>query len=238
MTDRPAAAAAEREAAEWIGLVDTWRSPPDIGVPPTEAATVVRFDPAEDLRRRMAAWGFQPGRLDLSDLSLFAAGLAKAEADAWRAQNEHIATQAYSERRFLLGDRLLHWAIPWLRAAESAVTVSALASQQTLLSLGERHRPAPLLADGEGVTAPGEDSYGPVEDSAPVGERLLSVWSGQVLDAAQRRLVTEPSRLADSYDEAAEHWLLAAQTYRGSARLWRDLGRRARRTAEELVSDR
>lgn len=185
----------------------------------------------------MRQWGYQPRDLRLSDIALFAAGLARAEAEAWELGNEHIATQAYSERRFLLGDRILHWAIPWLRAAESTKTVAALASQQLLLSLGEQHRPAPLLADGEGLTAPGEDSYGSIEITAPLRERLLSVWSGQVLAGALRNSVEAgelPGGLADSYGAATEHWQRMADSYPGSARLWRDLSLRAAQTAEEL----
>ena len=180
----------------------------------------------------MASWGFEPGDLTLSDVALFAAGLARAEGDAWRRDDEHIATRAYAERRFLLGDRILHWAVPWLRAAEQIDAVSALASQQVLLGLGEQHRPAPLLADGEGITAPGEDSYGPVEVDAPLPVRLESVWSGQVLAGADR--VADPSTLSGSFEAAAEHWSELAATYAGTARLWRDLSRRAARTAEEL----
>lgn len=232
MSEGPAVTAALREADEWIELVDTWREPPDIGVEPREAAVVRFFDPAADLTERMERWGFRPGRLDLSDVALFGAGLAKAESDAWRLDTEHIATQAYSERRFLLGDRLLHWAVPWLRAAEATEPVRALASQQILLGLGERHRPAPLLADGEGITAPGEDSYGPLDAPGSPAEALLSVWSGLVLAGTRRR--AEPDTLAGDYRAAARHWAQLADTYPGSARLWRDLGIRASRTATEL----
>ena len=186
----------------------------------------------------MSEWSYSPGNLSLSDLALFAAGLAKAEADAWELDNEHIATQAYAARRFLLGDRVLHWAIPWLRAVEDFEPIKALASQLTLLAFGELHRPAPLLADGEGITAPGEDSYGPVESDGVLTERLLSLWSGQVLGGARRSQVEQgdlPADLADSYHAAELHWQRMADSYPGSARLWRDLGVRAKRTAKELA---
>lgn len=238
MSYRPAVAAALREADQWIELVDTWRDPPDLGVTPSETAVVRFFDASDDLRRRMKQWGYPPGNLSLSDLSLFAAGLAKSEADAWRLDNEHIATQAYTARRFLLSDRILHWSIPWLRAAEQAEALPALASQQLLLGLGERHRPAPLLADGEGITVPGEDSYGPIDVEGEPADHLLSVWSGQVLVGPNRGAVANgrlPHDLAESYRETSEHWAHLAATYPGSARLWRDLSRRAARTARELA---
>ena len=184
----------------------------------------------------MDQWGFAAGDLGLSDVALFGAGLAKAEAEAWNLDNEHIATQAYSARRFLLGDRVLHWAIPWLRAAETFDPMAALLSQQLLLGLGERHRPAPLLADGEGITAPGEDSYGPLEVDEPLEERLRSVWSGQVLTGSLAHQLEQMGQLAASYEEASEHWKGLAETYPGSARLWRDLALRAERTADELTT--
>lgn len=187
----------------------------------------------------MGQWGFAPGDLGLSDIALFGAGLAKAEADAWEADNEHIATQAYSTRRFLLGDRLLHWAVPWLRAVEDFEPIKALAAQLTLLAFGELHRPAPLLADGEGITAPGEDSYGPLDVDEPLAERLQSVWSGQVLTGSKLRAVLAgepPADLHDSYHAAGLHWQRMADSYPGSARLWRDLSVRAERTAEELTA--
>lgn len=234
MNQPPAAASADSEADQWIELVDMWRHPTDLLVVPREADVVRFFDPADDLRARMDQWGYAPGDLTLSDLALFSAGLAKAEADAWRLGNEHIATQAYSARRFLLGDRILHWAIPWLRAAEAVDPVPALLTQQFLLGLGQRHRPAPLLADGEGITAPGEDSYGPVDIDEPLHERLRSVWSGQVLAGSLDLQLRNRVKLAATYAEAAADWRVLAETYPGSARLWRDLGRRAARTAEEL----
>ncbi len=237
MSDRPAAEAARNEATQWIELVDTWRRPPQIGVDPAEAAVVRFYDPTDDLHRRMAQWGYEPGDLSLSDLALFAAGLAKAEAEAWQLDNEHIATQAYAARRFLLGDRILHWAIPWLRAVEPVEPIRALAAQLSLLGMAESHRPAPLLVDGEGLTAPGEDSLGPVEVDAPLSERLLSVWSGQVLTLDLRQEVERghlPEGLADTYAAASVHWQDVAGSHPGSARLWRDLSRRAARTAEEL----
>ena len=66
-----------------------------------------------------------------------------------------------------------------------------------LLDLGDRLRPAPLLTGDEGVHPPGEDSFGP-----------LSLVLGVELGPSLR-------------------WSQLAAEHPGTARLWRDLSRRA-----------
>ncbi len=199
-----AAAAAESELERWELLIDgAWSI--------TEREVVVYFDPAPDLERRARAWKYELPAFGLSDLAVLGAALAQAEADAWYHDEGHIATRALEDRRFLLGDRLLHWAVPWL--AEQG-TDSALEAMATLLMLGEEHRPSPLLSGIEGIFAPGEDSYG------PVGRRPLdSIWCGAWIPKGADPL----QHLA----VARERWNHFVAAYPGSARLWNDLAARA-----------
>lgn len=204
-TANPAAAAARAEVERWRVVIEG-------GWSVTERAVVVYFDPAEDLERRARSWNHRLEGHGLSDLALFGAGLAAAEADAWEQDEPHVATRALEDRRFLLGDRLLHWAVPWLAEQPGDQSRRAMV---TLLELGEEHRPAPLLAGNEGLFAPGEDSYGPA-DRRP----LDSVWCGAVIppgvDAAQCRA------------RAQSRWEALCSAYPGSARFWHDLSLRCR----------
>ncbi len=72
--------------------------------------------------------------------------------------------------------------------------------REALLGLGERLRPAALLTGDEGIHPPGEDSFGPMD-------RALRVALGP-----------------------AERWDDLMASHPGTARLWRDLARRARRS--------
>jgi hypothetical protein len=240
----PAAAAAARaEASQWATVAE-WSPRPWQDVAPTEAAVVGYYDPAADLERRAAAWGHRLVRPDLVSLARFGAGLAMAEADAWHAEDAVVATRAYAERRFLLGDRVLHWAVPWLDAVGRCYPQwrnEAHARRDLLLDLGDRHRPAPDL--GLSLTAPGEDAFGP--RTVDGGDLLRSLWSGAVLlDATVASLGGTLSGdsvrrdLATLYEVAAVRWKALAETRPGSAVLWRDLGRRAQRTADDLAADR
>lgn len=69
--------------------------------------------------------------------------------------------------------------------------------RRELLEMGDRLRPAPLLTGDEGMHPPGEDSFGPLEVDLRVD-------------------LGEPQR-----------WAELADSHPGTARLWRDLGRRA-----------
>lgn len=202
-TASPAAGAARAEVGVWRVVIDG-------GWSITERDVVVYFDPAADLERRARSWGHQLEGHGLSDLALYGAGLAAAEADAWEQDEPHVATRALEDRRFLLGDRLLHWAVPWLAEQPGEQAARAMTA---LLDLGEEHRPAPLLSGDEGLFAPGEDSYGPTDRSP-----LDSLWCGAVIppgiDAAQHRA------------RARKRWEVLRSAYPGSARFWHDLSLR------------
>lgn len=226
-----------------------------IDVPPTEAAVVRLFDPQNDLARRASTWNYEIGTGDLSDLARFGAALARAEGEAWVSDRGHIATRAYEDRRFLLGDRILHWAVPWLdsiaRQYPAAAAVADTA-KATLLDLGEIHRPAPALSGTEGLVVPGFDGFGSLDEDAPFESIMLSVWGGTVLlDGYLADLFGQPvggRRLPDRWDSypgvlpaleatftaAAGRWDILAVSRPGSAQLWRDLANRARRTATKL----
>ena len=261
MPTRPeAAAAAAEEAQTWAAFVDEWTADrhPALwdDLPPTEAAVVRFYEPDEDLAHRARYWGYAFGERDLADLARFGAALAQAEAEAWARDEPHIATRAYADRRFLLGDRLLHWAVPWLDAAARCHPQEREAAEPArlaLLELGERLRPAPMMSEGqEGLFPPGEDSYGPLEPPAPLDEYLLSVWSGRVIMRATleslggveltgRSVPVEwlddslkRSLLQVTYEVLAPRWNTMAGEYPGSAQLWRDLARRAERTAASI----
>ncbi len=224
-------------------------------LPPVEAAVVRFHDPRDDLIRRATEWGHVPAPNQLGELALFAAGLARAESDAWAGDRPQTATRAVEARRFLVGDRLMHWVVPWLDAAGRCYPderETAHRARDVLLDLGERLRVAPSLAGAEGLTLPGEDSYGPRRYPAAAGEWPLSLWSGLVILRAtlgsmrnepleRRRL--ENGWLADPgfrrdlrtlYEVAAARWSSLAGRYPGTARLWSDLSARARRTAAAL----
>jgi hypothetical protein len=226
-------------------------------LPPTEAAVVRYYQPDADLERRARYWGYEFGERDLADLCRLGAALAKTEAEAWERDEPHIATRAYADRRFLLGDRLLHWAVPWLEAASRCHPPERAAAEParlSLLELGDRLRPAPVLTDGtEGLFAPGEDSYGPLAPPAPLGDFLLSVWSGRVVMKAtleslgatklEERAVpvdwmADPAKrtfMRVMYEVAGPRWKRIAAEHPGSARLWLDLAERAEETSRSLA---
>ncbi|MBT8191926.1 MAG: hypothetical protein KJP22_00850, partial [Acidimicrobiia bacterium] len=101
----------------------------------------------------------------------------------------------------------------------------------------------------EGLFAPGEDGYGPIEPPAPLPDFMLSVWSGRVVMKATLDSlgsgslpdrVVPPEWLDDPemsgllrvmYEVAAPRWERIATEHPGSARLWLDLAERARQTA-------
>lgn len=265
MPTRPstAATAARAEAAQWASVAAEWVSDrhPDLwaDLPPTEQHVVRYYQPGADLAGRAGRWGYELTSGDLSDICRFGAALAATEAGAWEDDDPSIATRAYEDRRHLLGDRLLHWAIPWFDAAGRChpdEREPAEASERTLLEIGDRLRPAPALSTGlEGLFVPGEDSYGPLERPAPLPDFVLSVWSGRVVMQATleslageplgRRAVpadwpTDPDKaplLATTFAVTSPRWRRLAATHPGSARLWLDLAARAEMTAALLVED-
>jgi hypothetical protein len=245
-----AVTAARVEAEQWIELARRWRRETWDDVVPSELAVVGFFDPGSDLDRRARQWGHQFTGRELADLAAFSAGLAAAEADGWETGDHPLATRTYTARRMLLGDRLLHWAVPWLDAMGRCYPQrreAAFESRDVLLAFGDRLRPTPVLTGSEGLVPPGEDSFGPTGVDADLDRYLRSVWSGVVvLDATVRSLTAgqgrgdllgDPGRerdLATLYDVAAARWRGFIPRHPGSARLWADLADRAERTAGAL----
>lgn len=230
VTSTSAAEAATAEAEIWAGLIDTEPEGWD-DVAPTELATVGLFDPAEDLTARAARWSHELPDHRLGSLAAFGAGLAVAEAEAWEQDEPHIATRANEDRRFLLSDRLIHWAVPWLHAVAAAdddTREIMLAHREALLELGDDHRVAPALAGTEGTVPPGHDAFGPLDPPGALG----TVPAGMVLlgNAAG----TPTGRLADLHEAAASEWRGLAWLHPGSEQLWTDLAARADATSSLL----
>jgi hypothetical protein len=250
------ASAAQQESARWVGLAIRWRRSIQDELPPTEAAVVRFHDPREDLQKRADRWGYDLGSGDLSDLARFAAALAQAEARAWIDDEAHIATRALEDRKFLVGDRILHWAVPYLDAIGRCYPErreGAHADRDTLLAIGESMRPAPALVGREGATVPGEDAFGPLGQRDPLPEFVLSLWSGLTVlratlssmrgtvlreRAVPGRWLEEPkfrTDLATLYEVAGLRWNRLAESRSGTARLWLDLAERARATTAVLA---
>lgn len=197
------------------------------------------FDPSADLARRADRWGHRLGVPDLDRLARFAAGLARAEAEAWERDDPVIATRAFEERRFLAGDRIVHWAVPWLDAAGRAypeVHGPSHGLRDLLLELGDRLRLAPHLTGAEGTTLPGHDSLGPLEPDRPWEEWLASLLSGAVIMRSRpgSHLVGTGRGLAQEYRDGSVRWQRLAEHHPGTAGLWLDLAARAARTAHHL----
>ena len=151
-----ASESAHIEAEGWVELAGHWTSEK-----PTESDVVVFHDPSDDLNRRAAAWGYRLPSVDLSALSLFAAALASNEAEAWEEGTLDLATRAYESRRFLLSDRIIHWAVPWL------IAVGADDDDQGLVAVASLHQ---LVAVG--TDAPSEIAE-QVPDAAGIRPRLF-----------------------------------------------------------------
>jgi hypothetical protein len=242
-----AAEAAQSEARVWVAIAESGPADWD-DVPPVEGEVVVFYDPTEDLATRASSWGHRLPDASLWSLASFGAGLAMAEAQAWEQDKPHVATRAFADRRFLLGDRILHWAVPWLDTAGRCYPEyrnTAHTGRELLLRLGDRLRPAPNVGATEGLTPPGEDAFGPLTLDVPLGDWVRSLWSGAViLDATVRSLIggsgeldlTGPGRadVAMLFSVAAARWTTMATGHPGSARLWHDLSSRADATAARL----
>lgn len=251
-TGSEAARAARVEAGRWMEIAAAGELE-FADIPPTEAAVVGYFDPGADLQRRASEWNHVLPDQTLPSLARFAAGMALAEADAWDGDDPSTATMAYEQRRFLLGDRILHWAVPWLDQMGRCYhdrRETLHTARDHLLVLGDRHRPAPVLVEGEGLTLPGEDSLGRTALDEDLDRWLRSIWSGILItDATVRSMtgditanrnhsLTGIPLLSDYYAIAANRWESLASDHPGSARLWLDLAARARRTTLRLEAGR
>jgi hypothetical protein len=257
-SESAAASVARREAESWAGLADLWdRGAVTSGVadrPLTEAAIVPEFDPAEDLSRRASRWGHRLPDAGFVAIARFAAGLAAAEADGWDRTDHVVATRALEDRRFLLADRIMPWAVPWFDAASRCfpeLREPSVHTRTVLLELGEHHRPAPVLAAREGLTIPGHDGFGPLDAPAEPAARLRSLWGGAIVftrtlrsllgaadldwDAAvMRALDTKRADLVTMYGVAVARWRRMAAEYPGTAAYWLDLAQRAAHTGRLL----
>ena len=260
MTESAAGAAAKQESAHWAAVAADWTAEawPAIyaDLPPCESDVVGLYDPGNDIRERAERWQYPLGAGDIGDLTRFAAALCVAEADAWGDDHPHIATQAFEQRRFLVGDRIAHWAVPWLDVVGRCYPASrdeAHRARDTILTIGDHLRPAPILVDRrEGIDLPGQDSFGPVARDRPLEEWLGSLWSGTVILRSTLESITGEPRagrhldageaarigreLGILYEIAAARWRRMADTHPGTGRMWMDLADRADRTSAELLS--
>lgn len=252
-----AALTAIRESSTWATIHQQWTSGKHpvvwADVPAIERIVIPEVDPGDDLRRRTGRWGYELGAADLSDLARFASALARTEAEAWRDGDHPLATRAYEERRFLVADRIMPWAVAWLRAVARCFPEKrdeATSTGETLLTLGEQHRPAPRLSGPEGVYLPGHDGYGPADAPEDLGNRLVSLWGGMVvfdrsLESLTGRPVTRRTQwtrdpdsnaaVAAWYEIAAVRWERLAERFPGTAQYWVDLAVRARRTTDAAI---
>ena len=259
-SESAAADRARREAAGWADLARSWGAEAHgdarADLPPNEAAVLPGTDPATDLQRRGRAWGFAFTTGDAAELAWFAAGLARAEADAWDdASAGPVATRAYAERRFFLADRVLPWLVPWFDAAGRwypRISGEARRSRDWMLGIGDETRPAPVMTGSEGLSLPGHDGYGPLEEGSLVS-RVSSLWGGAIVmrrsaesiagrgfttrsDAIAAVMGSHRGALRALFADTAAQWLRTADDHPGTAGYWRDLAARATRTAELLAS--
>ena len=232
-----AALAAREELRSWSDLADQadrllvgWDD-----LRPVEVAVVEVYNPAFDLQRRADKWSHKFKAGELPELLRFLAGLALIEAESWESDNPEIATQAIAERRFFFGDRVVHWAIPWLESVriwDRSRSELANDVQHRLLELGELHRPNPELVDTEGMTAPGEDLFGPLKTPPPTSllagvvvlDKALSAWG-----SSRSSIHGDVPEGYHSWRETcAERWETLRASHEGTGALWRDLSARAR----------
>lgn len=185
-----AVAGAAEDLAAWTDLLRLGES----AFPDGREVDVTGFDPEQDLRRRGRRWGHELPSTRLPDVVAFGVALAGVEFAAWGDDDPVVATRAYEDRRFLFGDRLVHWVVPMALASVIPAAADLCAA---MLRLGDRLRVAPDLTGTEGLHPPGEDSFGPF--ATPLAADL-----------------GDPAR-----------WERLAEAHPGTARLWRDLARRA-----------
>ncbi len=251
-----AATRAAEETGLWVQIASDCRAVLAFGVDPqpTEVACT-GHDSTRDLDRRAAKWQHRLEGYGLDELARFAAGLASLEAERWGTDDAVAATAAHEARRFLLGDRMIHWAVPWADMAgrcHHPVRAEAHRLRDLLLDIGDRMRIAPLLTGDEGLHPPGEDSIGPELDG-PL-DRVGRLATGVVLFRATLRSLTsgavsKPSPLVTDltaaqredlamlHTVAAARWARTANRHPGTERLWRDLALRCEHTAALLVEE-
>jgi len=227
---------ARAEADYWAEIAERWTQVkvPELWAdrPPTEKNTVLFYDPSQDIARRASEWGYAVESNDLSSLALFAAGLAVAEERGWDEGTPDIATRAYEARRLLIGDRIVHWAVPWLDAVGhnyGGYAEVAFSDRDLILGFADEAKVAPATPGPEGIFVDGEDSYGPIEPVAGWSQWTGSLWSGEV--------VFHSDRLANQiaiYEKAAGKWAGYAAEHAGTAQLWLDLSERAARSSRHL----
>ena len=208
-----------------------------------EHSVVLFYDPVGDLESpaRDAGAELVSGHLDA--LASLAARLAEDEASAWSGDVPDAAMRAYHLRRNLVGDRVVHWAVPWLEAVGRCYPdhrETAHADRDWLLGVADEMRILPSFAHGEGLTLPGEDSFGPTSIVEPWTTWIRSLWSGRLmLDATWRSMGIAPDDvglehapdLSVLYEVSAARWSTVAAESPGSAGLWVDLAARAAATA-------
>ncbi len=257
MHTTPAADTAAAESATWANIAVRWSAESNFDVwqdlPGAEALVIPDVDVRDDLERRARRWGYRLADGDLGDVAMFAAALARAEADAWAADDGVLATQAYEDRRFLAADRIVPWAVPWLLAASRCfpdLRTDASETAAALLRIGEQHRLAPSLAGNEGLRLPGHDGYGPAGQPGELTDRICSLWGGLVVfrrslisisgeEIGARRPearwftdVELRGNIATWYEIGAARWRCLAEQHPGTGAYWLDLARRASETAE------
>ena len=164
---------------------------------------MIYSDPASDLSRRGREWSHEFEGFDLASILAFASALAMTEAEAWDSGDLVIATRAYEARRHLLGDRVVHWAVPLLLAIGDRDTA------EFILQIGDEMRLAPVLPGPEGILLEGEDSFGPLRNKG-------SIWSGWV-----------EVESGEAPTDVAAFWIEIARVHEGTAQLWKDLAARA-----------
>lgn len=216
---------AARSVEEFLATWDDLR--------PAEALVMDVHNPAPDLQRRALRWSHEFRTGELPEVLAFGAGLVGAELEAGNGEQPDIVAKARSDRRFLLGDRVLHWAVPWLDAAGAEPVMAVI------LQLGDHHRPEPELTGSEGLTVPGEDCFGSLVpaplSSLMCGGVVLEATAGEWgLTRADLRAGEFPEEARGWLRERAESWERLRAQHSGSAALWRDLAQRARATAERV----
>lgn len=218
-----ASEAAASESVGWRRLT-SWTRSERIGA--TEAEVVGYFDPSEDLRRRVSKMGMELAGTQLGNLAALASDLAAKEAEAWASDVPDEAMRNYHERRNLFGDRIVHWAVPWLDAVgrvPSAFAAAATVDRDWLLELGDELRVAPAFGSGEGLDLPDHDPYGPI--SAGIGD-TDSLWCGAV--------VLDGEDAVQVLQSALSLWRRTAVDHPGTAALWKALAVRAESSLSEL----
>ncbi len=186
--------------------------------------------------RRARRWGHSLDSHHLASLARFAAGLALAESEAWEDDRRDVAMRAFTDRRHLIADRIVHWAVPLLAAAarHRGTEPDALGA---ITSIANEMRVAPGHVRGEGVHPPGEDGFGPLPGDDLDTAFLRSLWSGAVLVGKNRAAAADHAAgplLRPVYEWWSVRWSDLADSEPATAALWIDLSMRAAHSARIL----